>query len=404
MNLYREAFLNIRKFPATFWVVIVATLINQIGNMAFVFLVLYATEYLGLTLSQGAVAFAIVSACMFLSGIFSGNLIDTVGAARVMIGAVLMNGIVLLLMPLIKNYYFLMLMCMAWGTFNGMYRPASQTLVSYMTVNGLHKITFSVYRLVINLGMSIGPAIGGQLATHSFSAIFISNGIANILAGFILIMGLSSSIWLMHRPAAGQKKIFSLKWVTYDLVLRWFLIGMIPVSMIFYQHEATLPVYLKQNLHLPVSFYGWLFTINTLMIVFLELSLNVATINWSYRINFILGTVLITAGFAGMYFAKDMTHVVILTMIWTVGEMILYPSASSYIAEIAPDGRRGSYMSLFNASSNLGMLMGPWTGAIVMENFGVGALWIACGIWGIFSMIVFYYLVEPKSIQSGAMQ
>lgn len=395
MNLYREAFLNIRKFPTSFWVVIAATLINQIGNMAFVFLVLYATEHLGLSVSEGATAFAVVSASMFLSGLLSGNLIDYFGAARSVIAAVFMNGIVLLCIPFIKNYYFFILACMAWGIFYGLYRPASQTLVSYMTVEGLHKITFSIYRLVINLGMSIGPAIGGHLAAHSFPAVFISNGIANLLAGIILMCGLFGSVWLIHQSTKDQKKIFSIKWVKYDSALRWFLFGMILVAMIFYQHEATLPVYLKQALNLPASFYGWLFTINTLMIVFLELMLNVATMHWPYRVNFIVGAVLLSAGFAGMYFAKTMSHIIILTMIWTMGEMIIYPSASSYIAEIAPAGRRGSYMSLFNASSNLGMLIGPWTGAIVMEEWGGPSLWLMCGVWGVFSIMVFSRLREP---------
>jgi len=385
MNLYREAFLNIKKFPKAFWVVIAATLINQIGNMAFVFLMLYGTQHLGFTLSQSASAFAVVSASMLLSGVLAGNLIDYFGAARMMIGAVFLNSVVLFIFPFIHSYSLVICMCLGWGFFYGIYRPASQTLVSYLTVDGLHKITFSVYRLVINLGMSIGPAIGGYLATHSFLSIFITNGVANLLAGVVLIIGLSGTLWITHRPAINQKKVFTIKWVKYDSALRWFLIGMIPVSMVFFQHETTLSVYLKQNLNLPVSFYGWLFTINTLMIVFLELLLNVATINWPYRINFILGSLFITVGFAGMYFATTMLHIILLTMVWTIGEMILYPSASSYIAEIAPVERRGGYMALFSTSSNLGMLIGPWAGAIVMQQLSGSVLWLVCS--GLYAVV-----------------
>ncbi|MHB1948191.1 MAG: MDR family MFS transporter [Gammaproteobacteria bacterium] len=392
MNLYREAFLNIKKFPKIFWVVITATLINQIGNMALVFLMLYTTQHLGFTLEQSASAFAVLSGSMLLSGILSGNLIDYFGAARVMIGAVLMNGIVLLVIPLLHNYYAIILMCLLWGLFYGAYRPASQTLISYFTTDGLHKITFSVFRLALNLGMSIGPVLGGYLATYSFSAIFISNGIANLLTCFILVSGLAGSVWLTYRPVSEQKKIFTLKWLKYDSTLRLFLIGMIPVSMVFFQHESTLAVYLKQDLGFPLSFYGWLFTINTLLIVFFELLLNVAMMNWPYRVNFILGTLFISAGFAGLYFATDMWHIILLTVFWTMGEMILYPSASSYIAEISPEGRRGSYMALFGSCSNLGMLLGPWSGAVVMQHLGSSALWIACGICGMVSIVIFCFL------------
>jgi len=398
MNLYREAFLNIKKFPRIFWIVITATLINQIGNMAFVFLMLYATQHLGLTLEQSATAFAVLSGSMFLSGILSGNLIDYVGAARVMICAVLLNGIVLLIIPLLHDYFALVFMCLLWGLCYGAYRPASQTLVSYFTTDGLHKITFSVFRLALNLGMSIGPAMGGYLATRSFAAIFITNGIANLLACFILLCGLVGTVWFSYRPVARQKKVFTLKWLKYDAALRFFLLGMIPVSMVFFQHESTLAVYLKQDLNFPLSFYGLLFTVNTLLIVFFELLLNIATMNWPYRVNFFLGSVFITAGFAGVYFATAMWHIILLTVLWTLGEMILYPSASSYIAEIAPEGRRGSYMALFSSCSNLGLLLGPWSGAAVMQHFGGGALWIACGICGVVSMAIFHFLKEPIKI------
>ena len=359
MNLYREAFSHIKNFPAAFWVVIAATFINQAGNMAFVFLVIYMTQHLGFSLTQGATAFAVFSGSMLISGILIGNVIDRVGAMRVMIVSVVANGITLIIFPLIHQYYLILFACVMWGIFYGAYRPAAPTFISHLSAAGMHKITFSLYRLALNLGMSIGPAIAGYLTAYSYAGIYITNGVANLLVSLILVIGLGS-MCLKYQPEAQSKKVFSLKWLKYDSTLRLFVIGMIPVSMIFFQHESTLPVYLKQNLGLPLSFYGWLFTINTLMIVFFELLLNIATINWSYRVHFILGTLFIAAGFTGFIFATSMWHVVILTMIWTLGEMILYPSASSYIADIAPAEHRGSYMSMYGTCTNAGMLLGPW--------------------------------------------
>lgn len=396
MKVYREAFLHIKNFPNPFWVVLSATLLNQAGNMAFVFLVLYSTQHLNFTLSQGASAFAVLSAGMLTSGLLAGNIIDRVGAGRMMIGSVFVNSLVLLSFPFTDNYSTVILFCLVWGVSFGIYRPATQTLLTYLSPVGLQKITFSLYRFACNLGMSVGPAIGGYLATHSFVAIFIVNGSANFLAGLILIYGLVGSAYLSQHSVTEQKKVFAIKWIKYDSVLRLFLLGMIPVSMVFFQHETTLSVYLKQDLGLPVSLYGLLFTINTLLIVFFEIALNIAILNWPYRINFILGSLFITVGFTGFLFTTSVWGIISLSVIWTIGEMILYPSASSYIAEIAPEGRRGSYMSLFSTSTNLGILLGPWAGALIMQYLGGKMLWFVCGIWGIISIIVFNFLTEPK--------
>jgi MFS family permease len=395
MNRYKKVFLEIEDVPSVFWVVISATLINQIGNMAFLFLVIYTTQHLGFSLTQGSIVFAAFSGSMLITGLFGGILIDQLGAVRVMIYGLVANGLTLLLFPLIHNYLICILMCLLWGCISGVYRPASQTLVSHLAPPDLYKVIFSIYRLSLNLGMSIGPAVGGYLAMHSFSSIFLANGIANLLASIILITGFYGSTWLKFREVPQPNKILAFKCLKSDPILRLFMLGMIPILMVFFQHQATLAVFIHEDLNLPLSFYGLIFTVNTLIIVFLELFLTVLIINWSYRFNFILGSFLILIGFSGMYFATLKWHIILLVIAWTFGEMILFPSASSYIAEIAPKPKRGLYMSMFSTSANLGMLLGPWSGAMVMQQFGSRYLWVACGIWGMISVLLFRKLKEP---------
>lgn len=399
MNIYREITAHIRSFPSAFWVVIAATLMNQVGNMALVFLILYLNQGLHFSLGYASFAFAVFSASMLISSLVGGGLIDQFGAARIIVCALFANGMGLLIFPLLHYYPFILMACTFWGFCFGLYRPASQTLVSQLSAPGMYKITFSIYRLAINLGMSVAPAIGGYLAYHSFSAIFIANGTANILAVCIFFLGLFRTTWFTSNKANTAKIELNLKWLKHDAAMRIFMLAMVPISIIFFQHESTLAVFLSRDLHFSLSFYGLLFTVNTLLIVFCELPLNVATMNWSYRSNFVLGSFFITLGFAGLLFATTQWQVIALTVSWTIGEMILYPSASSYIADIAPENRRGSYMSLFATASNLGMLLGPFGGALVMERFGGQGLWFACGLVGVISMMMFYYwLPETEKI------
>lgn len=394
MNLYRDAFIHIRQFTTAFWTVIAASFINQTGNMAIVFLVLYLNQGLGYSLSLASFGFATMSFSMLLTGLFGGSLVDKLGPGRVMVVSIFANGITLLTFTLISHYVTIILFCFTWGFTYGLYRPASLTLVGHLSTKGQHKLTFSLYRLVLNLGMSVGPALGGYLAYHSYKAIFIANGIANILAGLILLWGLARTPWLTYRAEKSKGIHLNLRWLKKDANLRLFMLGMIPVSMVFFQHESTLAVFLKQDMHYPLTFYGFLFTINTLIIVFVELLLNIATMNWPYRVNFMLGSFFITIAFTGLAFVSQPWQIIVLAITWTVGEMILYPSSNSYVADIAPKEHLGSYMSLFSTTSNLGMLFGPWAGAYVMQKLGSNGLWLACGAWGFLSLLTFYRLRE----------
>ncbi|MCP6769137.1 hypothetical protein NL529_30250, partial [Klebsiella pneumoniae] len=72
---------------------------NQVGNMAFVFLVLYLNQEYGYSLAYASFAFAVFSASMLVSGL-CGSIIDKIGATRIIITTLVINGVVLLLFPL----------------------------------------------------------------------------------------------------------------------------------------------------------------------------------------------------------------------------------------------------------------------------------------------------------------
>lgn len=377
--------------------VIIASLINQAGNMGFVFLVLYVHEYLKFSLMQGTLAFATFSGCMLLSGIIAGPFIDKISAVKVMLCSLLLNSLFLLTISMEKNYHMLLLSCAGWGFSFGMYRPALQTLINYFSKTGSHKLTFSIHRLASNLGMSIGPLIGGYIAIYSFKLLFVVNGLANLIALLILYIGLTGSKWMTYKFEEKINFNFFAE-IKLNKNILMFLSGIFLVGAIFFQHESTLGVFLIQDLHFSSNVYGLLFTINTLMIVTFELLLNIATINWSYRINFMLGALLIGLGMCGFYTVTTVGQVMFLCVLWTLGEMIIFPAASSYIADLAPENKRGSYMSFFNTGLNLGMLVGPWIGSVVMEHISAQALWISCGMGGLLAVAIFNFVKEPLPI------
>ena len=393
MNIYRRAYYHSKDLPAAFWFIILATLFNQIGNMAVVYLVIYLNIAKDYSLINSATALVVFSASMLMSGLLAGKIINRYGPLKLMMVTIICNGIILLSFPWLENFFAVCLSCVLWGLVYGVYRPASTTCVGDLSPAGLHKITFSIYRLAVNLGMSIGPALGGWLAAKNFNSIFYFNALMNLCAGVVLWVGNNHSL-AAPQLSSNNKNLFSWQYLAQDKRLLGFLLALLPISMVFFQHEATLPVFLHTQLGYPLSFYGLLFTLNTLLIVAFELPLNVATLNWPYKVNFILGTFGIGLGFFGLSFLHQTLAILVLTVIWTFGEMILYPAANSYVAERAGDERRAAYMSLLSTVANLAMLLGPWLGSLIMQFHGATVLWLICGTWALFSVAGFALL--PK--------
>jgi Major Facilitator Superfamily. len=63
-------------------------------------------------------------------------------------------------------------MTVLWAGCAEMFRPANLAAITHVVAPEQRRQAFALNRLAINLGMSIGPALGGFLATVSFGAMF----------------------------------------------------------------------------------------------------------------------------------------------------------------------------------------------------------------------------------------
>src|SRR5882724_10526130 len=247
--------------------------------------------------------------------------------------------------------------------------------------------------LGLTLGMSVGPAVGGFLATVSFPLLFVVDGASALAAGLVLTALLA---WRpLARLAAGRlgDDPLALENRPGTSVLRdpravVFLTGVFFMGVVFYQHEGAMPLFLVRDLHYRESFYGLLFVVNTVLIVLVEVPLNLAMAGWSHRWTMVLGAVLYALGFGSMAVLHSAPGLLLSAVVWTFGEMIAIPASSAYAADIAPPGRTGQHAGAYASMFSLAILVGPWAGAIALEQFGGTALWLGILVIGLLSAAV----------------
>jgi MFS family permease len=128
--------------------------------------------------------------------------------------------------------------------------------------------------------------------------------------------------------------------------------------------------------------------VNTVLIIFIEVPLNDAMRNWDDRKSLALGALLCGIGFGLMAFTNTIPPIIVLIIIWTFGEMIFFPSSGEYVAKIAPEKQRGEYMGYFQMSFSFAFMVGPWLGAVVLEQFGSFSLWLGCFLFGLVSTVM----------------
>ncbi len=392
-----------------------ATIINRAGTMALPFLVLYLTQHMGFSASRAGMAMAAYGAGALISMPTAGRLSDSVGPRRIFEWTLLLSGTFLLALPWVHSFGGMLAATFIWAVLGEGNRPASMSIVTELVGPEQRKSAFAVIRLAANVGMTVGPAVGGLLAAYSYPTIFRVDGATSILAAIFLMLvpwrTLRDSAKNHGAPRETPRSLEDSEEADLEVLppsypirsalphpdrrLALFLLAQIPVMMVFFQFSTGMPLFMTHNLHLSATVYGLLLPINTLLIIFLEVPLNIAMERWPHRRALPLGAFLCGAGFGALIFASDALSVGVTIVIWTFGEMILFPAASAYVAEIAPADRRGAYMGLFTMSVSLAFVAGPWLGAAVLAHFGPTTLWTGAFFGGCLSAVLMVG-VEPK--------
>ncbi len=383
---------GLQGLPRAVWLISISTLVNRLGTMALPFLVLYLTEARRWTPGEAGTAMAVYGLGAFTAAPFAGRLADRLGHARVLRASLWLSGTALLVLPLVSVRLFLLPLIFLWAGFTQAFWPSAMALITSLVAPEQRKAAFALHRGAVNLGMAVGPAVGGLIAHASYAWVFWTDGLSTLASALLLT-------WLLGRsepaPAPGAMGEASSPW--RDRRLRWILLGTLPAMLVFFQIEGPYPLWVVRDLGHSTRFFGLIFTLNTLLIVAFEVALNLAMARWPHGRALALGCLCYALGFGLTGLAHGRGALLGLAAVWTAGEMILLPTASDAVAGLAPAARRGEYMGLYALMFATALALGPWLGVKGYARFGPGWVWAGCAACGLLSALVLwpFHLDKP---------
>ena len=345
--------------------------------MVIPFLSLYLVNAKGFTLPQVGWIMTCFGVGSLTGTWIGGKLTDSIGFYKVIVLSLLLGGIGFVLLQYIETFlgfcvgiFFLILVADA-------YRPAIFVAADTYSKPGNVTRSITLIRLAINLGFSIGPLIGGIIiATISYSSLFWIDGITCILAGVGLF------IWLKPKKAKQtddkipvNKKEGVPPYLNGLFVL--FIIIMIANGTTFVQYFSVMPLYYEKAHFLTEDLIGWLMFINGAVIVIFEMPL----ITWLERRKLsktmatFWGIFFIALSFIVLNLTTWTGVLVIGMLLMTLGEMIGSPFSNALALEMAPNGRKGSYMGLYSMSFSFSHIFGHNGGMNLVDNFGFDNTW-----------------------------
>lgn len=390
-----DAWRDLRALPRPIWVLFAATLVNRVGTMAVPFLALYLIRHLAYSAAEAGAILALYGLAALLTGPVAGRFSDRLGPMGIIKGSFLASGSLFVVFPLVQHPVGIIAIVVALGVAGEAFRPALMSVVADLTPVAQHRQAYALLRLAANLGMSIGPAVGGFLALVSFPAIFVADGVTTLLAGGVLIASRIRPERPVRVPTEGAgKPRGDFRIALGDRRLQGFLLGLLCAEIVSFQAMSSMPVYMVRDLGLAESVYGLVFTLNTCIIVAIEIPLTATFAAGNPRRPLVAGALLYALGFGAIGLVGGLWTMMGTVVIWTFGEMLISPTASAYVASVAPPDKRGAYMGVFAATYSLAFILGPWLGMLSLDALGPSLHWAAVFAFGCIATGLMYFGVR----------
>lgn len=379
--------------------------VNRVGTMAFPFLILYLTDSLHLSQDRAAVVLLIYGVTTLVAGPVSGWCCDKFSTLFVMKITLVLSSLALLCYPLVTSFSGIIVMTVLWAFFAEGHRPAAMATTDLIASEHERQAAILLNRLAINLGASFGPAIGGFLAAVSYKLLFVIDGITGLIATLVIVLAIHETRLdaVTAKNLKENKLRFSLRDITVDMRFVMFLLASFVVALVFFQHLSGLALFVTKDLHLSESVYGLLFSINGLIIILIEVPLVQHIRKYSVRLNLAFAALMYAVGFGVLYFVTGKVGLYASVILWTIGEMILFPVGNVYVLDVAPSGKRGWYLGLYQLSFAVAFVIAPWISVQTRNHYGSQMLWLGSFLCGVLATGMFLLVKKPSNQQAVAL-
>jgi MFS family permease len=163
-----------------------------------------------------------------------------------------------------------------------------------------------------------------------------------------------------------------------------------------------MPVYAKANFNVPESMYGWIPTTNAAMCVFIQYAVTQVTRKHRTLPVMAAGMLIYALSVGSVALMTNFTGFLFSMVMLTFGELTVVPTASKYVADIAPAHLRGRYMSLYWFGWGLARTLSPLIGGYLNDAFFPKAIWIGGLLIGLTSTLGLFLLHGISKPQGNA--
>ena len=406
--------LTYRGFQRSIYILLIARMVNSMGNFVFPFMTLLLTAKGGMSTKEAGF-FLLLAYCVQAPGsLLGGKLADIVG--RKLIQVIFMGLAACCYIPCAflvdsKELFWLLPWLLILSCFfNSFAWPANGAMVNDLTLPDNRQAAMSLLYMGMNIGMAIGSVVAGFLFHKYMQLLFLGDALTTFIAVILLMIFVKEtkpSSDELESITEGREDEMAQSGGLIRILLRrpgLMIFAALDTiySFVYAQTNFSIPLQVKEIFgdNLGSKFYGTFGMINCLEVILLTTLITLITRKIKAIYNISIAGIFFGVGFGMLFFAKSFWLITLSTIIWTIGEIIHATNTGVYLANHTPASHRGRFHSVLNIVMQSGGAVSPYLMGGLIDSHGVTNVWPILFLLSMGTAAAFFILGKAEKSQS----
>lgn len=371
------------------WLFVGSLIVNTGISFIWPLTTIYIHNYLHETLTIAGVVLFLNSAFTMLGNALGGYLFDRWHPYHTILLGVSIATISTLMLIFFHGWPAYVIWLLVLGIGNGMIVTGLNSAATLIKSKPASYI-FNILYFTQNLGLVFGSLMVGFILPFGIIYIFI--------LAFVMFLFFNIIVLLKYRHLSKpQKQTSKEKSVKENMTnnphiktITALLFCVLAAWIAYEQWNSNISSYML-SLHMSVTLYSFLWTLNAILIVILQPILTYfddwLTKHLNGRLYF--GFILFAMAFLLLIGATHYSRFLMAMALLTTGEVFAFPAVSTFINNFASEKNKGKYQGIIQVVVSAGRALGPLIGALVIDSFSFLTLFIFCTTIVLITVIIF---------------
>ncbi len=373
--------------------------INRISaSLIWPFLTLVIYQQTGAPLTTVTGLISIQAVAGLLSTSVFGSVMDRFGRKIPMILSLFASAGVLVLMSAADQIWQWAILIALYGALSPVFYVGTYAMVADLVEPEERTNAYALQRMIANVAIALGPALGGIFLASSNALSYYTTAIANVLLASLSIFLLIETLPKHKRknedvPEAAGGYGVMLRDRRFMTFIGIFILIEISTALTF----TLLSVYTNENFGIPKNEFGWLLTINAVMVVAFQFGMTRLTQRFHPLLVLAGGALFYVGGLLVFGLSNLLPHFALGMVVLTVGELMVSPTATGLAANMAPAEMRARYMGTLSLTYTIGAGIGPVIGGILSDSIAPQAIWYGGALTALIAAVGFTLMQRASS-------